>query len=277
MWFQYSASLCCSSSMLHRTQRLHVYTHTHISSWTILSYRVTPLQQNHSGQTTFVFWKNARYVVGTCFQFCQQWGTDVCVHARLWKQECQREITSICEFAVTRLACGPLLCTQCMEMESKSTELVSNMSGMLTYTVPDVKHIHSLLLCVCFSLSCSRTQIKDREVDKKHQLCFTGFEPCNSNHLLGEQGVREMCKGCEQFSHLFGNGHCLSLSNGKSTLMISLCLACKETRCVEVFVSQGRNITMSPLLVCTLELPTTPQNNPRRRNSQPLKGAKTVL
>ena len=28
MWFQYSASLCCSTSVLHRTQRLHVYTYT---------------------------------------------------------------------------------------------------------------------------------------------------------------------------------------------------------------------------------------------------------
>lgn len=40
--------------------------------------------------------------------------------------------------------------------------------------------------------------------------------------------------------------------------MITPCFACKVTRCVEVFVSQGRNAAMCPLRVCTLELPTTP-------------------
>lgn len=76
----------------------------------------------------------------------------MCASACLWKQECEKEITSICKFAVTRLACGPLLCIQCKEMQSKSTELVSKMSGMLTYAVLDVKYIHSLLLGVCLSV-----------------------------------------------------------------------------------------------------------------------------
>lgn len=39
-----------------------------------------------------------------------------------------------------------------------------------------------------------------------------------------------------------------------------LCFACKDTRCVEVFVCQGRNAAMCLLRVCTLELPTTPNH-----------------
>ena len=40
--------------------------HTHAR--TLHFYVVALLQLNHSGQTTFVFWKNASYV-GTCFEF----------------------------------------------------------------------------------------------------------------------------------------------------------------------------------------------------------------
>lgn len=70
----------------------------------------------------------------------------LCVHACVCRNQNVREITSISEFAVTRLACGPLLCTLCKEMQSKSTGLVSKMSGMLTYTVLDVKYINSVRL-----------------------------------------------------------------------------------------------------------------------------------
>lgn len=114
MWFQYSVSLCYSTSVLLRTQCLHVY--TNITTWTLLSYMAAPLQQNHSGLTTFVLWRNARYALGTRFQFCQLRGTIlcvcVCVHACLWKQKCVREIASICKSAVTRDVCG-LSCMPC--------------------------------------------------------------------------------------------------------------------------------------------------------------------
>lgn len=152
----------------------------------------------------------------------------ICVETRMW----EREIISICEFALTRLACGPLLWTQCKEMQSSSTGLVSKMSGMLTYAVLDVKYNNSVLLCVCvcvqalFSLvfqirqeDAAYNKWKAVKWTKWHQVSFIGFEPCNSNHLLGGKSVREMCLGCEWFSHLFGNGRCLSLPNGKSTLV----------------------------------------------------------
>lgn len=150
MWFQYSVSLCYSTSVLLRTQCLHVY--TNITTWTLLSYMAVPLHQNHSGLTTFVLWRNARYALGTRFQFCQLRGTIlcvcVCVHTCLWKQKCLREIASICKSAATRDVCGPLLYA---------------------------------MLCVCACVRKSKKKSGQNNIN-----CFTGFGPCNSNHYQGE-------------------------------------------------------------------------------------------
>lgn len=188
MWFQYSASLCCSTSVLHRTLtppclHTHTYTHTfaHISTWTFLSYRVAPLQQKPFRSNHFCILEECKICGGHLFSILLVEGDRcVCVHVCVcvWKQECEREITSICEFAVTRPVCGPPLCTQRKEMQSKSAELVSKMSGMLTYTGSGCK-VHplsaALRVCVCApaqATGCSRQQIKDREVDKITSAAF---------------------------------------------------------------------------------------------------------
>lgn len=216
--------------MLHRTQRLHVYTNTHLHMDSSFiqggSTSAKPFRSNH-----FCILEECKICGGHLFSILLVEGDwYVCVRPYVLKPECEREIISICEFALTRLACGPLLWTQCKEMQSSSTGLVSKMSGMLTYAVLDVKYNNSVLLCVCVQALVSLVfQIRQEDAaynkwkavkwTKWHQVSFIDFGPCNSNHLLGGKSVREMCLGCEWFSHLFGNGRCLSLPNGKSTLV----------------------------------------------------------
>lgn len=127
-----------------------MFTHTHLNMDSSFiqggSTPTKPFRSNH-----FCIFEECKICGGHLFSILLVEG-DRCVCECENKSEKERLPQSVNLLWLDLCVALPL-CTQCKETLSKSTELVSKMSGMLTYTVPDVKYIHSLLLCVCVCAS----------------------------------------------------------------------------------------------------------------------------